>query len=101
MADDNLPLRPGEALVTEMWRRTLRVASVGPDDRFFDLGGHSIAAQRITLQVRETFGVWLEFSHFLDNPTVGESLRLIERKMSAQVAGLTEAEVRAEVQRVT
>jgi len=70
----------GDALrsLTELWRDTLGVASVKPDDRFFDLGGDSLAAVELVYRVREAFGVSLPFSLPFEAPTASEMAARIE-----------------------
>ena len=43
---------------------------VAPDDDFFDLGGHSLAAAQLSGRIEEAFGVRLQMRILLDNPTV-------------------------------
>ncbi|MGB9490332.1 MAG: amino acid adenylation domain-containing protein [Terriglobales bacterium] len=39
-----------------LWRRVLRLREVGPDDDFFALGGHSIAAAELFAQIQRQLG---------------------------------------------
>ena len=45
-----------ERLLADIWSRVLGVAAVGPQDNFFDLGGHSLAAMRVVAIAREELG---------------------------------------------
>ncbi|MDY7105944.1 MAG: amino acid adenylation domain-containing protein [Actinomycetota bacterium] len=45
--------------VAGLWREVLDVATVGPDDDFFDLGGDSLVAIRVFARIRRRFGVEL------------------------------------------
>lgn len=58
------PSAPGDVPVIldrllEIWREVLAPAEVGPDDDFFDVGGHSLKITRIASHVRREFGVEL------------------------------------------
>ena len=45
--------------LAEIWRDLLGVATVGPSDDFFDLGGYSLMTVRLTRRIHSTFGVKL------------------------------------------
>jgi FkbH-like protein len=40
-----------------IWSELLHRTDIGPDDNFFDLGGHSLLVVLLIVRVRETFGV--------------------------------------------
>jgi hypothetical protein len=64
------PAGPLSARIAEVWREVLDVPAVGPQDNFFDLGGHS----RLMLQVRalltERLGAEVSMLDLFDHPTV-------------------------------
>jgi acyl carrier protein len=45
-------------------------ADVGIDENFFRIGGHSLLAAHAAARIGDTFGINLNLSTFLDNPTV-------------------------------
>ncbi len=49
-------LTPGEAALAEIWRDMLGVATIHPDDNFFDLGGHSLLVTQAIARVRKNTG---------------------------------------------
>jgi acyl carrier protein len=55
--------------VTSIWRELLDVATVGPDDDFFDLGGHSIFALQTVHRVLDEFGVDITIDDLFTFPT--------------------------------
>jgi len=56
-------------VIAEIWREVLGVAHVGPDDDFFDLGGHSLVAVQVLGRVRRLCGVDLPWRVLFNTPT--------------------------------
>ena len=83
------PRTPTERLVLEVFREVLGVPTLGPEDSFFDVGGHSIAAIQAVSRLRRAlpggpeaapaFGVADLFRH----PTVREFAALVDRPADA------------------
>jgi amino acid adenylation domain-containing protein len=71
-----------EGALTNMWEAMLRVNPIGVLDNFFDLGGDSLAALQVLVQVHETFGKSLAPSALFQSPTV-EQLAAILRQDKA------------------
>ena len=59
-----------EQRLTAMWEELLGVDSVGPDDDFFDLGGHSLMAIRLMTRIKRDLGVRFDLSAIFDASTV-------------------------------
>ncbi|MEM7322494.1 MAG: AMP-binding protein [Actinomycetota bacterium] len=57
------------AELTTVFGRTLRIASFGPDDSFFDNGGHSLLAMELLLDIEDRFNVRLSTGALYDAPT--------------------------------
>lgn len=64
------PADPVERGVARIWEELLGVGGVGSHDRFFELGGDSLIAMQVISRVRDSFGVELPVSGFLESPTV-------------------------------
>ncbi|HEY2942791.1 MAG TPA: amino acid adenylation domain-containing protein, partial [Vicinamibacteria bacterium] len=47
---------PAERMVAAVWRSLLKVAEVGPQDNFYELGGDSLLAVEAVLAMEEVFG---------------------------------------------
>jgi amino acid adenylation domain-containing protein len=50
-----LPDNETEQKIASIWQDVLKVAHVGREDNFFDLGGHSLLMVRVNSRLRETF----------------------------------------------
>jgi oxalate---CoA ligase len=48
------PAAPLEILIAEIWQRLLKRADIGMDDDFFEIGGDSLQATEMLLEVEET-----------------------------------------------
>lgn len=58
------------ARLCRLFRDALGVDSVGPDDDFFALGGHSLSAMALVTDIREELGVrGIRPSRIIENPT--------------------------------
>jgi acyl carrier protein len=66
-----------------IWRELLDVAAVGPDDDFFDLGGHSVFALQTVHRVFDEFGVEVTIDDLFTFPTLASFAQRIDT-LSAQ-----------------
>ena len=69
-----------EEQVTDIWKEALKLSKVGIHDDFFELGGKSLPAIRILMQIKRTFGVEVQVSSFFANPTIAQLAELIDRQ---------------------
>jgi thioesterase domain-containing protein len=58
--------------------------TVGLQDNFFDVGGHSLLAARLMLQIHRIFGVDLSPRDFIAEPTAVALARAIDQRLSTQ-----------------
>ncbi|MFJ9774318.1 amino acid adenylation domain-containing protein [Kitasatospora sp. NPDC101157] len=76
------PLRlPGSELeqwLAQLWGDLLEIDTVGVDDDFFDLGGHSLVAAAITEEIGRVHRVFVTARSFYENPTVAELAEVIQ-----------------------
>jgi acetoacetyl-CoA synthetase len=70
--------QPTEARLRAIWESVLGVASLGPDDNFFDVGGSSLAAVRVFELIYERLGEDLPLSTLLHAPTTNALAALID-----------------------
>jgi len=59
-----------ETKLSEIWREVLGVEAVGPDQSFFDLGGHSLALSRVQARLEESFGRRVPIAELFEYPTI-------------------------------
>jgi amino acid adenylation domain-containing protein len=64
------PSTPTEVRLTEIWKRLLKRDTIGIDDDFFDVGGHSLLTMTLVSQIEKEFKIRLSLSDVLQSPTV-------------------------------
>ena len=72
------PETPSEKTLVGIWERVLNTETIGIDDDFFGLGGHSILAVNMLFHVREVFGKELPLNTVFENSTVAGLARCID-----------------------
>ncbi|MEW2446436.1 amino acid adenylation domain-containing protein [Streptomyces parvulus] len=68
-----------EITLARMWTEILGIPEVGVHDDFFDVGGHSLLAVRLSAAVREEWDVEVPISELLRHGTIAELATLIRR----------------------
>ncbi|MCQ4207928.1 amino acid adenylation domain-containing protein [Streptomyces longispororuber] len=76
-ASADRPRSPAEAVLCTIFADVLGLREVGPNDRFFDLGGHSLMVMSLMRRVRDALGVELGVSALFEAPTPTALARLI------------------------
>jgi len=83
LAADSVPDRQGEArtavaaVLALLWCDLLGVGTVGPDDDFFALGGHSLLVSRLRGLIRRTLRVDVPLLDLFDRTTVREQVEAV------------------------
>jgi amino acid adenylation domain-containing protein len=75
------PRTPQEEVLATIWAEVLSLASVGIDENFFDLGGHSLTATRIIHRINQTFDLDLRMRVVFDEPTIAGLSLVIEEAL--------------------
>jgi amino acid adenylation domain-containing protein len=72
--------------IAKIWREELQIPNIGIDDNFFDLGGSSILAQKVSSLMRKRLLIELPVSKIYIHPTIGElSIILGENRSEEKV----------------
>jgi amino acid adenylation domain-containing protein len=72
------PVGEIEARLKAVWEKTLGVRPIGVNENFFELGGDSLLAADMLIQVQEVFGKKIALSTLINEGTVEDLARVIE-----------------------
>jgi amino acid adenylation domain-containing protein/FkbM family methyltransferase len=72
------PRTETEMTLAAIWVELLKAESVGINDDFFDLGGHSLMAIKIVSRIRDAFRVDLTLRNLFESPTVAGLAAIID-----------------------
>ncbi|MGV9254229.1 hybrid non-ribosomal peptide synthetase/type I polyketide synthase [Streptomyces sp. NPDC003697] len=70
-----------DAVLSALWCEVLGVDAVAPEDDFFDQGGHSLAALRLSARIRESLGLEFSLDSFFDESTFGGLARTVRSQL--------------------
>lgn len=70
-----------EVLLASIWKEVLRLKQVGVHDDFIALGGHSLAAIRVTARINEEVEMKLPLNKIFEHPTIAEYGKYIEETL--------------------
>ena len=70
--------------VAAIWSRALGIKTIGPDDNFFALGGHSLLGVKMIAEIQAKTGMEeeLKLSDLLEFPTLGTFTAHLESLMA-------------------
>lgn len=67
-----------EELIAGIWKEVLRLEQVSVHDNFIDLGGHSLAAIRVTARINEEIEMKFPLNKIFELPTISEYSQYVE-----------------------
>ena len=70
--------------MAEVWQRVLAIEELGINDDFFELGGNSLLATQLVMEMREAFRMSVPLRDFFETPTVAALSAVLE---TAEVVG--------------
>jgi thioesterase domain-containing protein len=79
-AEYQAPRTPLEEQLAELWERTLDIKRVGVHDNFFDIGGDSMLAVCLFLEIGKTLGKHLSPATLFQAPTIEQLAEFLSRE---------------------
>jgi hypothetical protein len=73
-----------ERSLVNIWQQVLRVATVGVEDNFFDLCGHSLLLVRVVQEIQRSMNLEVSLMEAFEHPTVASLARHLNQKRSAE-----------------
>ncbi|MEQ8422259.1 MAG: amino acid adenylation domain-containing protein [Arenibacter algicola] len=70
-----------EVLLEQIWREVLLLDKIGIHDNFIELGGHSLAAIRVTARINEEIEMNFPLNKIFELPTISEYAKYIEETL--------------------
>ncbi|WP_372339124.1 amino acid adenylation domain-containing protein [Cohnella sp. WQ 127256] len=83
-----------ERQLAEIWQQLLGIESVGLQDHFFDLGGHSLKAMVLVSRIQKEFGVEAQVREVFQHPFLEELAECIRLKEIRGYDAIPNAEIR-------
>ena len=90
------PRTQTEKIVAAIWCEMLRTESIGVDDDFFDLGGHSLTAAGLVARLRSAFDVEVTLGCLFDRPTIAGLAQTVDMFVLSSASGTSPASAREE-----
>ncbi|WP_256757092.1 non-ribosomal peptide synthetase [Cohnella sp. WQ 127256] len=83
-----------EAELAKMWSEVLGVETIGVQDHFFEMGGHSLNAIAVRTRIHQAFQVELSLTDIFQSPTIKELALVIEQASPAVYSSIPVAMLR-------
>jgi arthrofactin-type cyclic lipopeptide synthetase C len=78
-----------EEALAAIWQDVLRVEKIGRQNKFLELGGHSVQGMRLVVRVAERFGIQMSFPDLFQHPTVRQMAELVQTRKAQAPIGAT------------
>ncbi|SMO83546.1 amino acid adenylation domain-containing protein [Chryseobacterium rhizoplanae] len=74
------PVTETQKKLATIWERILKIETIGKDDHFFEMGGHSLKATQVITQVHKEFGISIQLRDLFMNPVLFDLAYVIDAK---------------------
>ncbi|MEO8150318.1 MAG: amino acid adenylation domain-containing protein [Bacteroidia bacterium] len=74
-----------EKQITAIWEKLLNVSNISVHDNFFDLGGHSIIAVRMMIEIEKLKDMRLPLAVLFTNPTVEKLATVVDSEVEGDI----------------
>ena len=74
------PLNDTEIFLAGLWKNILGIDSLGFNDDFFDLGGHSLKAVALIAELKKQKRITVPLASLMQNPTIRKFAKYIDQK---------------------
>jgi amino acid adenylation domain-containing protein len=87
-----------EIKIAEIWKEILELDSIGVEDDFFSLGGHSLSFLQLLTRIENIFNVKINIKDFVNNSTISKlskfisNIRKSQKKLSAKKLNIVKSE---------
>ncbi|MNL99869.1 Linear gramicidin synthase subunit B [compost metagenome] len=81
-----VPLSAEQEVLAQLWRPLLRLASVAPDDSFFDIGGNSLLATRLVARIGQHYAIDFPLRAVFDSPRLAQMADAVALQLASQHA---------------
>ena len=92
---------PVEKDLATIWAEVLSLDQVGINDKFFDLGGHSLRAVQVISRVINAFKLELPIKFLLESPTIADMTVVITQNMANKAGEEELSRMLAELESIT
>ena len=74
------PLTEEEETVASIWEENLNISNINIYDNFFEMGGHSISAIKVMLEIEKQTGIKIPLSSLFEHSTVEKFAKLLQKE---------------------
>lgn len=75
-----------ESEIASIWKHVLKVDKVGSNENFFDLGGDSLLAARLQIEIQQKYSVGFPLVELFRSPTVSSVTKFVARTIGVDTA---------------
>jgi amino acid adenylation domain-containing protein len=84
------PLEKTENAIIGIWKTLFGINEIGPDDNFFDIGGHSLLALQVNNRIKDIFKITVSLKEFQENATIPKISKMIQSKLETNLEDISE-----------